>query len=197
MAQHARKRTPAKSSTRRGRSSRSKRTPSKRSAAAKPNALRLLKEDHDRVKALFERFERTRGDQQKEKLAETICEELKVHAQLEEEIFYPAVREEIEDDDLMAEAEVEHTSAKELIAKIEASSPSDEKFDALVTVLGEYVKHHIKEEESEMFKKVRQSELDLAGLGDRMKERKRSLQGGPATRAMGRLASMVDTATGA
>jgi hemerythrin-like domain-containing protein len=136
----------------------------------------MLKEDHQRVKALFERFERAQSSS-KEGLARTICSELKVHAQLEEELVYPAIRDAIDDEDLMEEAEVEHDTAKYLIAKIEDSSPSDESFDALVTVLGEYIQHHVKEEEGEMFRKVRKSRLDTAALGEQMAERKKALTG--------------------
>lgn len=187
-----------RSSSRKKTARRSPRSRSTRRASSrKPDALRMLKDDHQRVQTLFERFERARGADQKEKLAETICGELTVHAQLEEEIFYPAVREAIDDDDLMNEAEVEHTSAKELIAQIEASSPSDDKYDAMVTVLGEYVRHHVKEEEQEMFKKVRQTDLDLAELAQRLKERKESLQGGPASRLVGRLKTMGGAQAGA
>jgi len=147
-----------------------RRTQRTRSAASgrRPNALSLLKEDHARVKSMFERFERTNAHSAKQDLAERICRELSLHAELEEEVFYPRVRESIADDDLMNEAEVEHTTAKELIAKIEARAPSDGSFDALVKVLGEYVIHHVKEEESEMFPKVRRSDLDLAALGEQM-----------------------------
>src|SRR5690606_17756714 len=114
------------------------------------------------------------------------------HAQLEEEIFYPAAREAIGDDDLMNEAEIEHETAKELIARVQASSPSDEKFDALVTVLGEYVMHHVKEEEREMFKQARRAGMDLAGLGEGRAERKRVLTSGSAgERIVGRLAAAV------
>ena len=164
---------------------------STRAAARRPDAIRLLKDDHERVRALFQRFERTRGETQKERIAERICNELKVHAQLEEELFYPAAREAIAEKDLLNEAEVEHASAKDLIAQIESTSPADEKYDALVTVLGEYIRHHVKEEEGQMFGKVRRSELDLVALGERMRARKRSLSGGPGSRAVGRLRAMV------
>jgi hemerythrin superfamily protein len=174
----------------------SSRRASARGTARKPDALRMLKDDHQRVQQLFERFERTRGDAQKERVAGTICDELKVHAQLEEELFYPAVREAIPDSDLMNEAEVEHASAKELIAQIEDSSPSDERYEALVTVLGEYIKHHVKEEETEMFKKVRQSDLDLAALGEEMRERKGELLGVGGAGKQGGLASMIFGRTG-
>jgi hemerythrin superfamily protein len=188
MAQ--RKRSGSRRSTRKATSRRA----STRRTARKPDALRMLKEDHQRVQQLFERFERTRGDAQKERVAETICNELKVHAQLEEELFYPAVREAISDADLMNEAEVEHASAKDLIAQIEGSSPSDERYDALVTVLGEYIKHHVKEEETEMFKKVRGSDLDLAALGEEMRERKGALLGESGKKSS--LGSMIFGRTG-
>jgi hemerythrin superfamily protein len=182
-----------KSSSRRNprRKTASRRT-ARRSTSTRSDAISLLKDDHQRVRSMFERFERTRGDAQKERLAGQICDELKVHAQIEEEIFYPAVREAIEDDDLMNEAQVEHNSAKELIAQIEASSPSDERYDALVKVLGEYVLHHVKEEEREMFKQARGAEVDLADLGEQLKERKRVLTSGSAgERIAGRLASAI------
>ena len=163
-----------------------------RRSSSRSDAISLLKDDHQRVRSMFERFERTRGDAQKERLAGQICDELKVHAQIEEEIFYPAVREAIEDDDLMNEAQVEHQSAKELIAQIESSSPSDERYDALVKVLGEYVLHHVKEEEREMFKQARGADLDLADLGEQLKERKRVLQSGSTgERIAGRIASAM------
>ena len=170
---------------------RSKPTRSTAKRARKRDAIRMLKDDHERVAALFARFERTRGEPQKKRIAETICNELTVHAQLEEELFYPAARQAIAEQDLLNEAEVEHASAKSLIAQIESSSPSSEKYDALVTVLGEYIRHHVKEEEGLLFKKVRASELDLVALGERIQARKRSLLGGPATRAIGRLATML------
>jgi hemerythrin superfamily protein len=146
----------------------------KASSSSKPDAIKMLKEDHARVKALFDRFEKSNGSS-KERIARTICDELKVHAQLEEDLFYPAAREAIDDDDLLNEAEVEHGSAKDLIAQIEDSSPSDERFDALVKVLSEYIKHHVKEEEGELFKEVKRSELDTAALGEQMEEHKREL----------------------
>jgi hypothetical protein len=159
---------------------------------ARNDAISLLKDDHRRVRALFERFERTRGEDRKERLATQICDELKVHTQLEEEIFYPAVREAIEDQEIMNEADVEHASAKDLILQIEASSPADDRYDALVKVLGEYVMHHVKEEEREMFKEARAAGLDLADLGAQLQERKRALvSGSPGEKIAGRIASLL------
>lgn len=137
-----------------------------------PEALQLLKEDHARVTAMFDEFEKA-DDDKKEEIAERICAELTLHAQLEETIFYPAVRRAIEDEEIMNEADVEHAGAKELIAKIEACDPSDQHFEALVTVLGENIKHHVREEEGEMFKQVRKADLDLDTLAGEMKEFKR------------------------
>jgi iron-sulfur cluster repair protein YtfE (RIC family) len=170
----------------------------KRSAPRKPDAIRLLKEDHAKVSALFARFEKTRADAQKEKIAETICSELKIHTTIEEELFYPAAREALRqaNHDLLDEAQIEHDSAKVLIERIEAGSPADDDYDALVKVLSEYIKHHVKEEQTELFPKVQKTDLDLAALGDRMEKRKESLQGGPATRAVGRVASLVASAQG-
>ena len=140
------------------------------------DALALLKADHELVENLFDKFEKARTDEQKDTLAEQICTELTIHAQIEEEIFYPAVREAIDEEDLMDEADVEHAGAKDLIAQIEESLAGEDKFDAKVTVLGEYIRHHVKEEESEMFPKVRKSDLDLKELGSEMAARKAELQ---------------------
>ncbi|HVP27904.1 MAG TPA: hemerythrin domain-containing protein [Myxococcota bacterium] len=157
---------------------RSSRTRQKKAGARrKPDAIALLREDHARVQEMFDRFEKTRGEERKQKLVTEICEELKVHTQIEEEIFYPAVREAIDEADLMDEALVEHQSAKDLIGQLEGMDPEDELYDAKVTVLGEYVKHHVKEEQSEMFPKARKADLDLAALADTMRERKSTLMG--------------------
>ena len=168
-----------------------KTSPSRRRSRSQ-DAITLLKQDHQEVKQLFTRFERANGESEKERLAEKICNELKLHTRLEEEMFYPAVREAIRDADLVNEAEVEHASAKDLINQIEAASPSDERYDALVTVLAEYVRHHIKEEENEMFPKVRRSQLDLVQLGETLRERKRAEQRGSG----GGIGSMIFGRTG-
>jgi hemerythrin-like domain-containing protein len=169
-----------------------KSSPSRRPRRRQADAISLLKEDHQEVKALFSRFERANASSEKERLAEKICNDLKLHTRIEEEMFYPAVRQALSDPELVNEAEVEHASAKDLINQVEATSPSDERYDALVKVLAEYVRHHIKEEEGEMFPKVRRSELDLAELGERMRQGKRDAQKG----VTGTLGSMIFGRTG-
>ncbi|WP_404713800.1 hemerythrin domain-containing protein [Sphingomonas sp. MMS24-J13] len=145
-------------------------------AAAKPaDAIKLLKDDHKEVKGWFKDYEKLEDEGEKLALVQKICLALKVHTQIEEEIYYPAAREAIDDDDLLDEAEVEHASAKQLIAEIEAMSPGDRLYDAKVTVLGEYVAHHVEEEESEMFPESRDSPLDLKALGVQMAARKAEL----------------------
>ncbi|HEY0301323.1 MAG TPA: hemerythrin domain-containing protein [Rhizomicrobium sp.] len=139
------------------------------------DAIGLLKADHAKVSALFEKYEHSRQDSVKQRLAQQICDELTVHTKLEEEIFYPAVREAIGDDDLMDEATVEHAGAKSLISQLRAAEPSAKLFDAKVTVLSEYIKHHVKEEHTEMFPKARKSGADLKELGARMAARKKVL----------------------
>jgi hemerythrin-like domain-containing protein len=154
------------------------RSATRRHASRAANAVTMLREDHAKVQEMFDRFERTRGDEQKEKLAEKICSELEVHTKLEEEIFYPAVREAIDDDEMMEEATVEHQSAKDLIKQIKGMSAGSDRYDATVKVLGEYIKHHIKEEHNEMFPKARKSGVDLNALGEKMKARKEKLTTG-------------------
>ena len=152
--------------------------PTKRSKAVRRptvDAISLLKADHQKVSWLFERYEKSRQDSVKQRLARQICDELTVHTKVEEEIFYPAVREAIGDEDLMDEATVEHAGAKALISQIKASRPSAELFDAKVTVLSEYIKHHVKEEHQEMFPKARKSGVDLKELGTRIAARKKTL----------------------
>ncbi|BDU76994.1 hemerythrin domain-containing protein [Mesoterricola sediminis] len=145
---------------------------------AKQNALDLLKEDHQKVQKMFTAFSRLKekGDPiDKENLVEETCLELLVHADLEEQVFYPAVRKAIHDPELMNEAKVEHGETRELIAQIQEMEAADELYNAKVTVLGEYVVHHIREEEDAMFPRILQSRLDLDELGDRMLARKEAL----------------------
>jgi hemerythrin superfamily protein len=141
------------------------------------DAVQLLRADHRKVQGLFDQFGKARGEDRKEALARKICTELKVHAQIEEEIFYPAAREALKAQDLIDEATVEHASAKELIAQIEGMGPGDELFDARVTVLGEYIKHHVKEEHNELFPKLKKTQIDLKEIGRQLAERKEDLGG--------------------
>ncbi|RZJ98807.1 MAG: hemerythrin domain-containing protein [Flavobacterium sp.] len=140
----------------------------------KNDAISLLISDHEEVKALFKEFEglSDRSKVTKKKLADQICEALTVHAMIEEEIFYPAVREVLDDEDLMDEAVVEHASAKDLIGQIQSMEAGDDLYDAKVKVLSEQIDHHVEEEENEMFKKVRKTKLDLVALGEQMLARK-------------------------
>ena len=139
------------------------------------SALDLLEEDHSQVGSFFEEYERLEDASEKEKLALQICMALQVHTQLEEEIFYPAVREAIDKTELIDEAIVEHAAAKQLIAEIEDMNANDELYDAKVKVLGEQVRHHIEEEEDELFPEIESSELNLETLGKKMAERKTTL----------------------
>lgn len=139
-------------------------------------ATRLLRADHKLVNELFEQFESSRSSAKKQELVAQICMELTIHAQIEEEIFYPAVQQALKDKTLVPEAKVEHETVKYLIAQIQEESPDSELWEAKVTVLAEYVKHHVKEEQNEMFPKVKASKLDLIELGAKLAERKEELK---------------------
>ena len=136
------------------------------------DALALLVADHEQVRSLFKQFEglTDRAVVTKKKIADQICEELSIHAEMEEAVFYPAVRDLIEDSDLMDEAVVEHEGAKNLIAQIREMQPGDDLYDARIKVLSEQIEHHVKEEEGEMFSKIRKHKksIDLMALGQEM-----------------------------
>ncbi len=141
------------------------------------DAVALLKEDHRTVEELFAQFEKASGDGRKQKLANQICLELSVHAKIEEEIFYPACEGKVEED-LLKEAYVEHDGAKILIGEIMAGEPSDEFYDAKVTVLQEQIEHHVEEEEKRMeglFAQARKAGLDMDALGEQLAARKAEL----------------------
>ena len=143
----------------------------------KMDAIALLKADHRKVETLFSQFESARTASQKRQLAEQICLELTVHTRIEEEVFYPACRGQVEDD-LVDEAYVEHDGAKVLLAEIEAGSPDDDFFDAKVMVLSEMIKHHVQEEEKRvqgMFAQARKAGVDVEKLGEQMAARKKEL----------------------
>ena len=138
-------------------------------------ATAMLRADHKLVSELFEDYEKAKSVDKKRALVARICTELTVHAQIEEEIFYPAVKEALNDDELIPEATVEHASLKDLIAQIEGIEPDGEMYDAKVKVLCEYVKHHVKEEQNEMFPKAKAADLDMRELGAQMAARKEQL----------------------
>lgn len=148
-------------------------------SAGEVNAIDLLKRDHDDVNALFKDYQLLAdgdGDAgDRRALSTQICGMLAVHAMIEEEIFYPAARQANVEPNLLDEAEIEHGSAKELIAQIGAAQASDPLYDARVKVLGEYIRHHVKEEEGELFPACRKSEMDLAEIAVRLEKRKSQL----------------------
>jgi len=152
---------------------------SSRAATARSrDAIALLKADHQQVKQWFAQFKKATDQRRRSALAQSICDALRLHTTIEEEIFYPAFLESTGDRDLHHEAEVEHQAAERLILEIEQSSPSDEFFTAKVNVLGEMIKHHVREEERPggMFAKARKARMDLKGLGRQLAERKSQLQ---------------------
>src|SRR5262249_8131148 len=140
-----------------------------------PNAIEMLKEDHRKVKELFEEFEHAQQDQVKERIVENTLHELEIHAPLEEEIFYPAAEEQIGEKESIDEAREEHHVVKLLIGELKKMSSDDERNDAKYTVLAESVKHHIEEEESELFPKL-EGKIDAEELGAEMETRKEQLQ---------------------
>ena len=166
------KKAPARKSTSSSRSGGS-------SASGGRDAIALLKADHKEVSGLFKKYEKLADAEadaeERQALAEQICDMLTVHATIEEEIFYPAARESEVESDLLDEAEVEHASAKDLIAQIKVMGPDEELYDAKVKVLGEYINHHVQEEEGEMFPKCRKAKMDLASLGAELETRKSEL----------------------
>jgi len=150
-----------------------------KTAGSTPDAIALLKADHREVEEMFEQFEKSRSEDKKAQLAQKICQALKVHTQIEEEIFYPAFLEATGNKDIHHEAEIEHDGAKKLIAQIEADGPTDEYFDSRIKVLSEMIKHHVREEEKRdgMFAEARDSEMDLDALGEQLQARKEALSG--------------------
>ncbi len=142
-----------------------------------PDAISMLKDDHRKVEGLFKQYESADDKRSKGSIARQICEELDVHAKIEESVFYPAAKREVKEArDAINEGFVEHSAVKRLVKEIQAMAPTDEMFDAKVTVLIEFVKHHVREEENEMFPKITESDLDLKALGDRLAQAKERLQ---------------------
>jgi hemerythrin superfamily protein len=139
------------------------------------DAIAMLKRDHDNVKALFDQFEKAERKAEKQKIVKQALEELRIHSTLEEEIFYPAIREQLKNG-IMNEADEEHHVAKVLIAELDTIDGDDDHFDAKFTVLAESVRHHIKEEEDQMLPKARDLKIDFQALGEKMKRRKAALK---------------------
>src|ERR1700692_106220 len=150
-----------------------------RKPAVKMDAIGMLIADHKKVQKAFKDFEKLKeggSKRGKSDIVRQTCADLVIHTKIEEEIFYPAARKAIKDGDLMDEATVEHAGAKELIAQLELMQPGDDLYDAKFTVLGESVNHHIREEQNEMFPKVRKTKLDLNALGEQMAQRRAELE---------------------
>jgi len=163
------------------------------------DAISLLEADHDKVLELFERFEDIKDGhavKEKQTIVADACRELTLHTKLEEEVFYPAVRGAVDDDDLMNEALVEHDGAKSLIEDLEGMDAGDEMFNAKFTVLAENVRHHVKEERDEMFPKVRATDIDLLALGQKMLARKEQLMKGNGAASRPKLARRKPRAKG-
>lgn len=172
-----------------------------RARKTKMDALSLLKDDHERVDAMFRKYERMKeGDERKQQLLEDILEEVRVHAQVEEELFYPALRTVLEEDGkekelkLVAEADVEHETVKWLMAELDGGRMEQEMVDARVKVMGEYVRHHVEEEEGQMFRAAKRSDIDLEELGRQMDARKRELMGEAPEEDAGAMGDMAGMA---
>jgi hemerythrin superfamily protein len=142
-------------------------------------AINVLTDDHNKVRDLFKYYAQLDGagpTDAKFTVVEDICKELTIHAAIEEELFYPAARAAIDDNDLINEAEIEHATLKYLMQQLIPVNKGDERFTAKVTVLREYTKHHMNEEEAEIFPKVKRSKLDLSALGQQLMDRKIALR---------------------
>jgi Hemerythrin HHE cation binding domain len=154
-------------------------TTSKRKPGAAADAVSLLIAEHKKAQAAFKAFEAIKdgnNKREKAKIVQQTCTDLAIHMQIEEEVFYPAVRKAIKDNDLMDEATVEHAGAKNLVAELLAMQPGDDLYDAKFTVLGEDINHHVKEEQTDMFPKARKSSLDLVTLGAQLARRREELE---------------------
>jgi hemerythrin superfamily protein len=140
-----------------------------------PNATQVLRQDHKKVEGLFKKFEQARGGASKRRIAEQAMTELEIHAKIEEEIFYPAVKSELDEAGLVEEAKQEHQTVKQLIRELKTMDAEDEEFESKFSELVDNVKHHVEEEQGEMFPKVEDSDMDLADVGEQLAERKHEL----------------------
>jgi len=140
------------------------------------DAIDLLTTDHEEVKQLFAEYDELVSDEadaeDREALALQICDALTAHTTIEEEIFYPAARDAIDDKDLLDEAVAEHASAKDLIEQIRGMDADDAQYDATVRLLQEAIDHHVHEEEGELFPRVQETGIDLQALGEQMMQRR-------------------------
>ncbi|WP_158914694.1 hemerythrin domain-containing protein [Caulobacter sp. S45] len=141
-----------------------------------PDGLAFLMKQHREVEALFDRFEASEDDAEKTKLVDQVCLALAVHAKIEEELLYPPAEDKIDEPDLVDEAYIEHATAKDLIAQLEGMTVGDQYYDAKVKVLSEYIAHHVKEEETELFPEIKRSDMNLAGLGEKLESRTEQLK---------------------
>jgi hemerythrin superfamily protein len=149
--------------------------PSRKQEKSGTDAITLLKQDHETVRKMFEEFEKADEDRKFE-LAAEICQALTVHSTIEEEIFYPQVREAIEAEDMMLEAEIEHDTVKNLIERVQEGEVDETQLSAMIKVMNEYVNHHVNEEQRRMFPRVKRSDIDLEALGKELLERKTELE---------------------
>jgi hemerythrin superfamily protein len=147
-----------------------------------PNAIQIIRQDHRKVEGLFKKFDQAKTNGGRKRICDQVIEELEVHTKLEEEIFYPAVRKELGEEDLVEEAEKEHLQAKDIIQELKTMDGQDEQLEEKFSELVECIKHHVEEEQSEMLPKAEESEMDLAHYGEQMSERKKELTGKPKTR---------------
>jgi len=164
-----------------------------------PEGLAFLMKQHREVEALFDKFEASEDDAEKTQLVNEICLALAVHAKIEEELLYPPAEEQIDEPDLVDEAYVEHATAKDLIAQLEGMKNGDQYYDAKVKVLGEYIQHHVKEEETELFPEIKRSGMDLSGLGDKLEARSEQLKAelGDPNSGRGKSKIRAETSAGA
>lgn len=139
------------------------------------SAIQLIRRDHKKVEALFDKFDQQKKPEGKIKICEQVIEELEIHTTLEEEIFYPAVRRHLGEEDFIEEAQQEHQDAKDIIAELKEMGPEDSDLDGKFSKLVESIKHHVAEEEGELLPKVEESDMDLNGYGEEMAERKQEL----------------------
>jgi Hemerythrin HHE cation binding domain len=147
-----------------------------------PNAIQMIRQDHRKVEGLFKKFDHAKSNSARKRICGQVIEELEVHTKLEEEIFYPAVRKELGEEQMVEEAENEHQQAKDIIQELKTMDGEDEQLEEKFAELVESIKHHVEEEQREMLPKAEESEMDLAHYGEQMTERKKELTGKPRTR---------------